>query len=191
MQKTGLFFGSFNPVHNGHLMIANYILEYSDIDQIMFIISPQNPLKKKKSLLPDYHRFALMNEAIGISNKYFVSDIEFKMPKPSYTIDTLTYLSEKYPDRKFILLMGEDNLINFDKWKNFKKIIDNYEIYVYPRPGYENVDKKFKNITKIEAPLMEISSSFIRKSISQNKDVKFFMPEKAYNYMKEMHFYEK
>ena len=190
--KVGLFFGSFNPVHNGHMIIANFMLEFSDLEQIFFVVSPQNPFKEKASLLEDYHRLALVKEAIGDTDKYYACDIEFKMPKPSYTIDTLTYLNEKYPDKEFSLIMGSDNLKNFHKWKNSSQIIDNYRLYVYPRPGFDEAEvKRNKNITIVEAPLVEISSTFIRNAVKEKKDVRFFMPERAWNYMKEMHFYEK
>ena len=190
--KIGLFFGSFNPIHNGHLIIANYLLEFSDLDKIWFVISPQKPFKKKASLLADYHRYELVNLAIGDNNKYKVSDIEFKMPKPSYTIDTLTYLKDKYPEREFVLIMGSDNLKSLHKWKNSEQLLQNYKIIVYPRPGF--VGSEMKNNPKIsivQAPLMEISSTFIRKSIKEKRDIRFFMPEKTYNYIREMHFYEK
>lgn len=189
--NIGLFFGSFNPIHNGHMIIANYILEYSDLDQIFFVVSPQNPFKEKANLLEDYHRLALVKEAIGDTDKYAVCDIEFKMPKPSYTIDTLSYLSEKYPDRSFSLIMGSDNLRTFHKWKNYKEILKNYKIIVYPRPGYEREDNLQENISLIDAPLMEISSTFIRDAIKKKKDVRYFMPDAAWKYLKEMHFYEK
>ncbi len=190
--KIGLFFGTFNPVHNGHMIIANYILEFSDLEQIFFVVSPQNPFKKKSGLLEDYHRLALVREAIGDNDKYLAVDIEFKMPKPSYTIDTLTYLQEKYPKKEFALIMGSDNLQNFHKWKNYNQIINNYKIIVYPRPGF--TQKKYTDIPKLQiinAPLMEISASFIRESVKNKKDIRYFMPERAWNYMKEMHFYEK
>ena len=192
MNKTGLFFGSFNPVHNGHMIIANYILEYTDLEQIFFVVSPQNPFKERSNLLEDYHRLALVKEAIGDQSSYIACDIEFKMPKPSYTVDTLTYLKEKYPEKEFSLIMGADNLKGFHKWKNSKVIIKNHSLYVYPRPGvdigeYEN-NKKVKIVN---APLMEISSTFIRNAVKEKKDVRFFMPRGAWNYMKEMHFYEK
>ena len=135
MSKTGLFFGSFNPVHIGHLAIANYFVEFTDLDQLWFVVSPQNPLKKKSTLLNDHHRLHLLELAINDSPLFRISDIEFKLPKPSYTINTLTYLKEKFPKRKFSLIMGSDGLDSFSKWKNFQIILDNYEIYVYPRPG--------------------------------------------------------
>ncbi len=192
MKKTGLYFGSFNPVHIGHMAIANYMVEFTDIDQLWFIVSPQNPFKKKSSLLADHHRLALLNTAIDSSLLFKASNVEFHMPKPSYTIDTLAYLGEKYPDRKFVLIMGSDNLPTLHKWKNFQQIVENYEIYVYPRPGisiddYVNIAK----IVKVDAPLIEISSSFIRKSIATGKDVSYFMPAKVAEYVSEMHFYEK
>ena len=190
--KVGLFFGSFNPVHSGHMIIANYILEYTDLEQIFFVVSPQNPFKEKANLLEEYHRLALVKEAIGDTDKYYACDIEFKMPKPSYTIDTLTYLKEKYPEKEFSLIMGSDNLKSFHKWKNPDQIIEHHKLYVYPRPGFDDSEfKEKKNIILIDAPLMEISSSFIRDAVKQQKDMRYFMPEKSWNYMKEMHFYEK
>ncbi len=190
--KIGLFFGSFNPVHNGHMIIANYMLEYSDLNKIWFVISPQNPFKKKTNLLADYHRYELLNLVLENTSDYEVTDIEFKMPKPSYTIDTLTYLREKHPKKEFILIMGSDNLQSFKKWKNSEIILQNHELYVYPRPDYDGGElKNNAKVNFINAPLMEISSSFIRKAVKEKKEVRFFMPEKAYNYMREMHFYEK
>ncbi len=190
--KVGLFFGSFNPVHNGHLIIANYILEYTELEQIFFVVSPQNPFKQKAALLEDYHRLALIKEAVGDNDKYHACDIEFKMPKPSYTIDTLTYLKEKYPEKEFSLIMGSDNLKNFHKWKNSRQIIDNHTLYVYPRPGFDDSEfKEVKNIILIDAPLMEISATFIRNAVKEKKDIRYYMPERAWNYLKEMHFYEK
>ncbi len=190
--KVGLFFGSFNPIHNGHLIIANYILEFTELEQIFFVVSPQNPFKEKASLLEDYHRLALVKEAIGETNKYHACDIEFKMPKPSYTIDTLTYLKEKYPEKEFSLIMGSDNLKSFHKWKNSEQITDNHKLYVYPRPNFDaSKFKDVKNISIVEAPQMEISATFIRKALKDKKDIRFFVPEKAWKYLKEMHFYEK
>jgi nicotinate-nucleotide adenylyltransferase len=190
--NVGLFFGSFNPIHNGHMIIANYIIEFSDLDQIFFVVSPQNPLKEKASLLADYHRLALVKEAIGDSTRFSACDIEFKMPKPSYTIDTLIYLKEKYPEKEFSLIIGGDSLNSFPKWKNFQQILKDYQIIVYPRPNFDISEyKNYKNIKVLNAPLMEISSTFIRNAVSDKKDIRFFMPERAWNYMREMHFYEK
>jgi len=189
--KIGLYFGSFNPIHNGHLAIANYMLEFTELEKIWFVVSPQNPFKQKQILLPDYQRLELINIAVGDSLNYYASNIEFNLPKPSYTIDTLTYLYDKYPKKEFVLIMGSDNLINFHKWKNFNEILRHYSIYVYPRPGNTNKElMKHPQIKIVDAPLMEISSSFIRKSIKNNKNVQFFMPQKTYEFIKEMHFYE-
>lgn len=190
--KIGLFFGSFNPIHIGHMAIANYILEFTDLENIWFVVSPHNPLKDKNSLLADNHRIRIVREAIGDFNKFKASDIEFKLPQPSYTIHTLTYLKEKYPDHEFVLIMGSDNLQNFHKWKNYEEILKNYEVYVYPRKESDGGDfKTHPKIKFINAPLMEISSSFIRAAIKQKKDVRFYLPEAAWEYIKEMHFYEK
>jgi nicotinate-nucleotide adenylyltransferase len=190
--EIGLFFGSFNPIHNGHMIIANYILEYSDLDRIFFVVSPQNPFKEKAKLLEDHHRLALVREAIGDTDKYIASDIEFKMPIPSYTIDTLTYLKEKYPEKRFSVIMGSDNLQTFRKWKNYEQILKYHKLIVYPRPGFET-DEYADNekVEFLDAPLMEISSSFIRQAVKEKRDVRYFMPESAWKYMREMHFYEK
>jgi nicotinate-nucleotide adenylyltransferase len=190
--KIGLYFGSFNPVHIGHLIIAGYMVEFTDIEQIWFVVSPQNPLKKKQSLLDDYQRLEILNRAIKDSDKFRVSNIEFNLPKPSYTIDTLAYLFDKYPNYSFILIMGSDNLQSLDKWKNYEQILHYYKIYVYPRPGFDG--GKFKNhpsVTFVPAPVMEISSSFIRESIKEGKDLRFFIPEQAYQYVREMNFFKK
>ncbi|MGQ1910504.1 nicotinate (nicotinamide) nucleotide adenylyltransferase [Marinifilum sp. RC60d5] len=190
--KIGLYFGSFNPIHIGHLAIANYMAEYSDLDQIWFVVSPQNPFKQKRSLLSDYHRLELVNRSIENYPKLKASNIEFSLPKPSYTIDTLTYLKEKYLQYNFSLIMGSDNLKSFSKWKNYELILQNHDLYVYPRPGFKDHEIELKgNIHLIDAPLMEISSSFIRKAIKDKKELPFFMPGAAYQYLKEMHFYEK
>ncbi len=191
-KKIGLYFGSFNPVHNGHLAVANYFLEFSDLDKIWFVVSPQNPLKNKKSLLADYHRLEIMIRAIDYTENYHASNIEFKLPKPSYTIDTLIHLKEKYPTKNFVLLMGGDNIITLHKWKNYEQIVKNHEIYVYPRPN-SNLDDYIKkyNCKIVNAPQMEISSSFIRASIKDGKKIKFFMPVKSYEYILEMNFYKK
>lgn len=190
--KTGLFFGSFNPIHNGHMVIANYFAEFSDLKQVWFVVSPHNPLKPAGSLLNDFQRLQLVELAIGDYRKMKVSKIEFGLPKPSYTINTLTHLQEKYPQHEFVLIMGSDNLHTFHKWKNYEQILEYYSIYIYPRPGFDGGD--FKNHPKvkfIEAPLMEISSTFIRNAIKSKKDVRFMMPEKVADYIDEMNFYRK
>jgi len=189
--KIGLFFGSFNPIHVGHLIIANFFIEYTDISNVWFVISPHNPLKEKKSLLPDYHRLAIANIAIEENPKLKASNIEFKLPQPSYTINTLAYLKEKYPTKEFVLLMGEDNLASLDKWKNYEILTEQNQIYVYRRPNTpESIFHKHLNVKIYNAPLMDISSSYIRKAISEGKDVRYLLPETVYQYVMEMHFYE-
>ncbi len=190
--KIGLFFGSYNPIHIGHMAIANYMVEYASIDQLWFVVSPQNPLKNKSNLLADYQRLELVNRAIEDDDRLRASNIEFNLPKPSYTVDTLTYLKEQYPNYEFLILMGSDNLENFHRWKNYQVIIENYGILVYPRPGYDlSKIMKHKNIRFVkEAPLMEISASFIRKAIGNGKDVRHFLPCKVWNYIDEMNFYK-
>ncbi len=192
IKKTGLLFGSFNPIHNGHLILANYMAEFTDLDEVWFVVSPQNPLKNRNSLLADYHRLALVRLAVEDSNKLKVSNIEFNMPKPSYTIDTLTWLSEYNPDREFVIICGTDIFPSFHRWKNYSEILSQYSLYVYPRPVYQLGEyNNYSSITLHNAPLMEISSSFIRKGIKQKKNMSYWMPEEVYNYILEMHFYDK
>ncbi len=190
--KIGLFFGSFNPIHIGHLALANYFVEYTDLNKLWFVVSPHNPFKNKKTLLADNQRLYMVRSAVeNMPEKYYASNIEFNMPKPSFTIDTLTYLKEKYPNKEFVLIMGADNLVNIHKWKNYEEIVKNYKIYVYPRPGVDLTKIKAKaDFTVFDAPLIEISSSFIRKSISMGKNVNFFMPEVVAKYVDEMNFYK-
>jgi nicotinate-nucleotide adenylyltransferase len=191
-KKTGLFFGSFNPVHTGHLAIASFMVEFSDLTDLWFVVSPQNPLKEKNSLLSDHHRLALVNIAIANDPRFRVSDIEFKLPRPSYTIDTLTHLQEKYPDRQFVLVGGTDMLPSLHKWKNWEAILEYYRLYLYPRHDSDSHElTKHLSVTLVNAPRMEISSSFIRESLRQGKNMAYFLPEKVYQYVSEMHFYEK
>lgn len=190
--KIGLFFGSFNPIHIGHLIIAGYMTEFTDLDRVWFVISPHNPLKDKKTLLSDNHRLQMVSLSIEDNRKLKASNIEFKLPQPSYTIHTLTYLSEKYPNQHFALIMGSDNLQTFHKWKNYEQILEHYEIYVYPRPGFDGGQMKTSaKVKMVNTPLMEISSSFIRQAVKDKKDVRYMMPEAGYKYMRDMHFYEK
>ena len=190
--KTGLYFGSFNPIHIGHMAIANFMIEFSELEQLWFVVSPQNPLKEKKTLLKEYHRLALVQLALEDDDRFRASDIEFKLPTPSYTIDTLVYLEEKNPGREFQLVMGADGLRTFHKWKHANLIVENYHRLIYPRPGVDmDVISKLPNATVVNAPLMEISSSFIRSAIKDGKDVRHLVPVMAYKYMREMHFYEK
>lgn len=190
--KVGLFFGSFNPVHIGHMALANYLLEFTDLERIWFVVSPHNPLKEKKTLLADHHRLELVRLAIGDHSKMKASNIEFKLPQPSYTTNTLAHLSEKYPQHAFSLIMGSDNLESLHKWKNYEVILQHYSILVYPRPGHDG--GKFKahpSVKMTEAPLMEISSTFLREGIRNKKDLRFFFPEATWNYLREMNFYKK
>jgi len=178
--KVGLYFGSFNPIHNGHLIIAQAVLELAKLDEVWFIISPQNPFKKSKNLLHEFDRFDMVGLAIEDNDRFKAIDIEFNMPKPSYTIDTLMYLKEKYPDYKFELIIGGDNLSILPKWKNSSKIIENFGLIVYPRPGSDNAAAiRHQNITYVEAPLLDISATFIRKCIRENRSIKYLVPQKA------------
>lgn len=183
-KKTGLFFGSFNPIHNGHLMIANYLVEFTDLEQIWFVVSPQNPLKEKASLAPDYDRLEMVRRAVDDDPRFRVSDIEMHLPRPSYTIHTLTYLSEKYPERQFVLIVGGDNLQYFHKWKNPEQILEQYLLYVYARPGFSGGEYAgHPSVTLVEAPLIEISSSFIREALRAGHDVRYFLPPPVYQYI--------
>jgi len=197
MIKVGLYFGSFNPVHIGHITIAGYMLEFTDIDEVWFVVSPQNPLKKKATLLDNYQRLHMANLAIGKNDRIKASDIEFRLPIPSYTIDTLTYLEDKYPNRKFLLIMGEDNLYTLHKWKNAGELIKKCKLIVYPRRGSEKpaspqlelLLSKAK-IDYVNAPLMDISGTFIRNSIKKGKDMSYFLPATVWQYIDEMGFYK-
>jgi len=190
--KVGLFFGSFNPIHVGHLVLANYMLEFTDMERIWFVVSPQNPLKQKKTLLSDIQRLQLVRLAIGDNTKMKASNVEFKLPQPSYTVNTLAHLTEQFPDHQFSLIMGEDNLQSFKKWKNYEFILEHYSIYVYPRPGADGGElKNHPAVHFTEAPLMEISSTFLREAIRNKKDVRYYFPPAVWDYVKEMHFYEK
>lgn len=190
--RTGLLFGSFNPIHNGHLVIAEYFVEFAGFSQVWFVVSPQNPLKKKKSLLAGYHRLALARIAVENDSRFKVCDIEFKLPTPSYTIDTLTYLQEQHPDKLFSVIAGSDILPGLHRWKNHKTLLEYYELCIYPRPGFDKpVDFSFPGVKYYEAPLLGISSTFIRQAIKDKKEVRYMVPEKVWEYIKEMHFYEK
>jgi nicotinate-nucleotide adenylyltransferase len=189
--KVGLFFGSFNPIHVGHMVIANHMLAFTDLDRIWFVVSPHNPLKEKNSLLHERQRLAMVTLAIGDNSKMKASNIEFKLPQPSYTVNTLAYLKEKHPSYDFALILGSDNLESFHKWKNYEEILKHHELYVYPRPGRSGGElMKHKQVKQVEAPLMELSSTAIRHAIKEKKDVRYFVPPAAWEYLKEMHFYE-
>lgn len=188
---AGLFFGSFNPIHSGHMMLAAYMLHFTDLNEVWFVVSPHNPLKEKTALLADYHRLELVYRAVDDYPGFRVSDIEFRMPKPSFTIDTLVRLSEKNPGHSFSLICGADSLQSFRKWKNYDQILANYRLLVYPRQhaGTTEFDGH-PSVQMVQAPRIEISSSFIRHGIATGRDMRFFLPEKVYRYISDMHFYE-
>ena len=177
--KIALFFGSFNPIHVGHLIIANTVVETTDTEEVWFVVSPQNPFKKRKSLLHEFDRYDLVQAAISDNPKFRASDIEFSMPKPSYTIDTLTYLSEKYPSHDFSIIIGEDSLSHFHKWKNHEKILD-YGLIVYPRPNAEKSNLEgHEKISLVNAPLLDISATLIRNRIKESKSVRYLIPKEV------------
>ena len=191
--KIGLFFGTFNPIHVGHMIIGNYMVEFSDLDEVWFVITPQSPFKQKTSMLGNYHRLAVANVAVENYPKLKTSAIEFNLKQPNYTIDTLVHLEEKYQNKQFCLIMGEDNLKGFHKWKNYEVILENYELYVYPRISDGKVEHKLLNHTKvhkINAPIIQISSTFIRKSIKERKDISTMLPCDVWKYIDEMNFYK-
>lgn len=188
--KVALFFGSFNPIHIGHLILANYILENSDADELWFVVSPQNPLKSKKTLLHDHDRYDMVEMAIKNYPKMRACDVEFAMPRPSYTIDTLAYLHEKFPQHQFSIIMGEDNLVSLPKWKNYENLVENHRIIVYPRV-FEQEGEAYihHNIQKINAPIIELSSTEIRKMIKDKKNIRPMLPPEVYEYIDKMGFY--
>jgi nicotinate-nucleotide adenylyltransferase len=187
----GLFFGSFNPIHIGHLAIASYIAQFTELSQVWFVVSPHNPLKEKQTLLKEYHRLAMVNAALENIPYLKATDIEFGLPQPSYTVNTLAHLEEKYPQHTFSLILGSDNLTNFHKWKNHEVIIERYKLLVYPRPEVAlTVWHTHPNVQLINAPRMDISSTFIRNVIKQGKDAQCFMPSKSWEYLDDMNFYK-
>ena len=194
MKKIGLFFGSFNPIHIGHLILANYILENSDMDELWFVVSPQNPFKDKKSLLTDHNRLDMVQLAVKNYPKMRASNVEFSLPKPSYTIDTLTYLKEKYPNYSFALIMGEDNLDSLSKWKNAEKLMSDYQIIVYPRTFEgEKKDSEYlqhENISMVNAPIIELSATEIRNMIKEGKNVRPMLPPEVFEYLDGSSFYK-
>ena len=192
--KIGLYFGTFNPIHVGHLIIANHMAEYSGLDQIWMVVTPHNPLKKKDTLLDDYQRLHLVHLATEDFPKIKASDFEFKLPQPNYTVNTLVHLKDKFPQDEFSLIMGEDNLKTFHKWKNYDVILENHNIYVYPRISAEIENLQFKNhprIHVISAPIVEISSTFIRENIKKRKNVQPLLPHKVWEYIDHSNFYKK
>ena len=190
-QKIGLFFGSFNPIHLGHMIIANIMAENADLNKVWFVVSPQNPFKPSKGLLHEFDRYDMVKAAIADHYKLEVSDVEFNLPKPSYTIHTLAYLTEKFPGRDFKVIIGEDNLENFAKWKNHEQILDQFGLYVYPRPHVTNSElKRHSNVKMIEAPLLDISATYIRNCIKNNKSIRYLVPEPVEQMIRLKHFYK-
>lgn len=192
--KIGLYFGTFNPIHMGHLIIANHFAEHTGLDQIWMVVTPHNPLKKKETLLDDYQRLQLVTLATEDYPKIKPSDIEFKLSQPNYTVNTLAHLQDKFPQHEFSLIMGEDNLKSLQKWKNYEVILQNHEVYVYPRisSGEENLElKKHSKIHFVTAPIVEISSTFIRENIKQNKNVQPLLPPKVWKYIDHNILYKK
>ena len=192
--KIGLYFGTFNPIHIGHLIIANHMVEYSDLDEIWMVVTPHNPFKKKSSLLDNHERFEMIYRATDKYTKIKPSDIEFNLPQPNYTVYTLAHISEVYPNKEFCLIMGEDNLHSLHKWKNYETILEHHHIYVYPRIADGITDDQFKNhpkIHKVDAPIVQISSTMIRKGIKDKKNVQPLLPKQVWEYIDNMNFYNK
>jgi len=189
--KIGLFFGSFNPIHNGHLIIANYIAFSGFVDQVWFVLSPQNPLKPQSELLNEYHRQYMLQSAIDGENRLRCCTIEFNLPKPSYTIDTLTYLKDKYPQHQFTIIIGSDSFRNIKKWKNGELLLKEFSFIIYNRPGYEIEENLNKNIIVLNAPLLDISSTGIREMIRDNKSIKFLVPDVVKEEIERNHYYKK
>ena len=190
-QKTGLFFGSFNPIHTGHMIIANIMAENADLKKVCFVVSPQNPFKPAKGLLHEFDRYDMVKAAVADNYKLEVSDVEFHLPKPGYTIDTLTVLSEKNPDKEFVVIIGEDNLVNFEKWKNHDQLLDRYGLYVYPRPGVTNSElKRHPHVKMIEAPEIDISATYIRQCVKDAKSIRYLVPEAVEQLIRQRSFYK-
>lgn len=192
--KIGLYFGTFNPIHIGHLIIANHVAEYAGVDQVWMVVTPHNPLKKKETLLDDYQRLHLVFLATEDYPKIKPSDFEFKLPQPNYTVNTLAHLQDKFPQHEFSLIMGEDNLKTFHKWKNYEVILEHHDVFVYPRICSESDNHPFKNHPKIQlidAPVVEISATFIREQIKNKKNVQPLLPSKVWEYIDHNNFYKK
>ncbi|MCB0698714.1 MAG: nicotinate-nucleotide adenylyltransferase [Chitinophagales bacterium] len=188
--RIGLFFGSFNPIHIGHLIVANHIVEHADIDKIWFVVSPHNPLKDSNSLLNEYDRLHLVRLGIEDNPKFRASNVEFQLAKPSYTIDTLTYLSEKFPLERFSVIMGSDSFQNIHRWKNFEHLVKDYPILIYKRPGFEITETHGADLTIMEAPLLSISATFIRQQVKDGKSIRYLVPEKVHEYLAGSNYYK-
>jgi len=192
MKQVGLFFGSFNPIHVGHMIVANSMLELTDMDEVWFVVSPQNPLKERHTLLADHHRLQMVRAAIDDNYRMRACDAEFHLPIPSYTVVTLAHLAEKYPDKRFSLIMGGDNLENFPRWRNYEYILEHYDLYVYPRPGCGKASlEDHPHVHLVDVPMMDISSSYIRRQVAEGHPPRYLLTEPVFQYLTEMHFYEK
>jgi len=189
--KIGLFFGSFNPVHIGHLIIANYMATQTDLDKVWLVVSPQNPLKPKKTLARDYDRLHLVRLGIGDNPLLEASNIEFNLPKPSYTVDTLAYLREKHPDREFALIMGGDNLATIHLWKNYEMLLANYDVYVYDRPATDlGTYADHPRVRIFQAPMLDISATYIRECLRTDKSVRYLVPDAVFEYLESSNMYK-
>ncbi len=186
----GLFFGSFNPIHTGHLIVANHIIEHAEIDKLWFVVSPHNPLKDSNSLLNEYDRLHLVRLAIEDNPKFRASNVEFQLAKPSYTIDTLTYLAEKFPLESFSVIMGSDSFQNIHRWKNYEHLLANYPIIIYKRPGFEIEETYGAQISIMDAPLLQISATFIRKQVKEGKSIRYLVHDKVRDYIEESNYYK-
>jgi nicotinate-nucleotide adenylyltransferase len=188
--NIGLYFGSFNPVHHGHLIIANFVLQASGLEQVWFVVSPQNPLKPSAGLLNEYHRLYLIRAAIDGENSLKASDIEFKLPRPSYTVDTLSYLTEKFPQHSFSIIMGSDSYQNLPQWKNYQQLLKNFSLYIYIRAGFETIPEYPEGkITVLQAPLLQISATHIRKTIRAGKSIRYLVPDIVKKEIEENRYY--
>jgi nicotinate-nucleotide adenylyltransferase len=188
--KIGLYFGSFNPIHTGHLIIANYVAYNTDVDKVWMVVSPQNPLKPSGSLLNEHNRFHLVEMAIKDEPKLRASNIEFSLPRPSFTIDTLTYLTEKFPTQEFAIIMGSDSFQNITRWRNYQQILKNYSIYVYERPGHPVTDTHGGDVQVLQAPLLDISATSIRNWIKEGKSIRYLVPDNVLAYIAENNYYK-
>ncbi len=186
----GLYFGSFNPIHIGHLIVANHIVEHGGVDKVWFVVSPHNPLKDAHSLLNEHDRLHLVNLAIEGNSKFRASNVEFTLPKPSYTIDTLTYLAEKFPLEQFSVIMGSDSFQNIHRWKNYEQLLERYSLIVYRRPGFEVTELAGARVKVLEAPLLEISSTYIRSNIKTGKSVRYVLPDNVWQYITDNGYYK-